>query len=86
MSGPLGGVKIVESAGIGPGPFGGMLFADMGAEVLRVERVGASHDTWNVAARGGVARPGRDSAAILTELGYTTAEISELTTSGVIGQ
>lgn len=52
MSGPLTGVRIVELAGIGPGPFCGMLFADLGAEVIRVERVDASHDTWNVAARG----------------------------------
>ncbi|PBC54992.1 CaiB/BaiF CoA-transferase family protein [Rhodococcus sp. ACPA1] len=52
MSGPLTGVRIVELAGIGPGPFCGMLFADLGAEVIRVERVGAPHDTWNVAARG----------------------------------
>lgn len=36
--GPLQGVKIIEIAGIGPGPFAAMLLADMGAEVLRVER------------------------------------------------
>jgi len=37
--GPLHGVKIVELAGIGPGPFAGTLLSDMGAEVVRVERV-----------------------------------------------
>lgn len=36
--GPLQGVKILELAGIGPGPFCAMLLADMGAEVVRVER------------------------------------------------
>lgn len=36
--GPLSGVKIIELAGIGPGPFAGMLLADMGAEVISVER------------------------------------------------
>ena len=36
--GPLQGVKIIELAGIGPGPFAGMLLADMGAEVIVVER------------------------------------------------
>ena len=36
--GPLKGVKIIEMAGIGPGPFAGMLLADMGAEVISVER------------------------------------------------
>lgn len=36
--GPLAGVKIVEFAGIGPGPMAGMLLADMGATVLRITR------------------------------------------------
>ncbi|MSQ58032.1 MAG: CoA transferase [Limnohabitans sp.] len=43
MNGPLKGVKIIEMAGIGPGPFCGMLLADMGADVVRVDRI-ASHD------------------------------------------
>ena len=38
MAGPLNGVRIIELAGIGPGPFAAMLLADMGAEVIRVER------------------------------------------------
>jgi alpha-methylacyl-CoA racemase len=38
VAGPLAGVKIVELVGIGPGPFGAMLLADMGAEVVRVHR------------------------------------------------
>lgn len=45
-SGPLVGVKIVEFAGIGPGPFCGMLLADLGADVVRIDRaesVGRSH-------------------------------------------
>ena len=36
--GPLTGLKIVEFAGIGPGPFCGMLLADLGAEVTLIER------------------------------------------------
>jgi alpha-methylacyl-CoA racemase len=36
--GPLAGVRVVEIAGIGPGPFCGMLLADMGADVVRVDR------------------------------------------------
>lgn len=36
--GPLSGVRVVELAGIGPGPFCGMLLADLGAEVIRVDR------------------------------------------------
>lgn len=39
--GPLAGVKVLEIAGIGPGPFCGMLLADMGAEVVRVDRTSA---------------------------------------------
>jgi alpha-methylacyl-CoA racemase len=38
MTGPLQGYKVVELAGIGPGPFAAMLLADMGAEVIRVDR------------------------------------------------
>ena len=37
--GPLAGIKIVELGGIGPGPMAAMLLADMGAEVLRIDRV-----------------------------------------------
>src|SRR5438309_6634387 len=37
--GPLAGVKVVELVGLGPGPFAGMLLADMGADVLRIDRV-----------------------------------------------
>jgi alpha-methylacyl-CoA racemase len=41
MSGPLDGYRVIEVAGIGPGPFAAMMLADMGAEVLRVERAQA---------------------------------------------
>lgn len=37
-SGPLSGLRIIEFAGIGPGPFAGMMLADMGAEVILIER------------------------------------------------
>ncbi|NLU79696.1 CoA transferase [Micromonospora sp. HNM0581] len=39
-TGPLAGVRVVELAGIGPGPFAAMMLADLGAEVIRVDRVG----------------------------------------------
>lgn len=39
-SGPLVGLRVVELAGIGPGPFAAMLLADMGAEVVQIERPG----------------------------------------------
>jgi|TARA_R100000005_G_C5002867_1_gene210708 alpha-methylacyl-CoA racemase len=38
MSGPLTGLKVVEFSGIGPGPFCGMLLADMGADVICIDR------------------------------------------------
>jgi alpha-methylacyl-CoA racemase len=51
-SGPLAGFRIVEFAGIGPGPFACMLLADMGAEVVTLDRVGASKNLKAVAVRG----------------------------------
>jgi alpha-methylacyl-CoA racemase len=53
--GPLKGIKIVEIASIGPGPFCAMMLADMGAEVIRIERKGAPpvrDKRFNVLARG----------------------------------
>ena len=38
--GPLTGLRVIELAGIGPGPFCGMMLSDMGAEVIRVDRPG----------------------------------------------
>ena len=45
--GPLSGIRVIEIGGIGPGPFCGMLLADLGADVIRVER--AADDGWPVA-------------------------------------
>jgi alpha-methylacyl-CoA racemase len=58
MAGPLSGYRIIEIAGIGPGPFAAMMLADMGAEVIRVERAqavrGPAPDTphYDVLSRG----------------------------------
>ena len=51
-SGPLAGVRIVEFAGIGPGPFACMLLADMGAELVTLDRIGARKNLKSVAGRG----------------------------------
>ncbi|MGW7793820.1 CaiB/BaiF CoA transferase family protein, partial [Streptomyces tricolor] len=40
--GPLSGVRVVELAGLGPGPFAAMLLADLGADVVRVDRPGGT--------------------------------------------
>jgi len=51
--GPLAGVKIIEFAGIGPGPFCGMLLSDMGADVVRIDRKGGGGGSkFEVGARG----------------------------------
>ena len=55
--GPLQGYKIIEFAGIGPGPFCAMMLADMGAEIIRIDRASAGpesrvKDRMNVTARG----------------------------------
>ncbi|HRO03582.1 MAG TPA: CoA transferase, partial [Terricaulis sp.] len=51
-SGPLNGVRVLEFAGIGPGPFCCMLLSDMGAEVVRIERKGARTFRKDATARG----------------------------------
>ena len=40
--GPLAGLRVVEFAGLGPGPFAAMVLADMGADVVRIDRAGAA--------------------------------------------
>jgi len=51
-SGPLKGVRVIEFAGIGPGPFCCMLLSDMGADVVRIDRKGARAMRNDVVARG----------------------------------
>jgi len=54
MAGPLRGLKVIEMVGLGPAPFCGMLLADMGAEVIRIDRPRQGADAesrWDVLAR-----------------------------------
>src|SRR5262245_52223457 len=57
-TGPLKGIRILEFAGIGPGPFTAMMLSDMGAEILRIDRAGAvstpipSDPHWDIMQRG----------------------------------
>lgn len=60
VRGPLDGVRVVELAGIGPAPFAAMLLAELGADVVRVDRVA---DTANPELTGGLARS-RPSIAV----------------------
>ena len=41
MAGVLSGLRVIEFAGLGPGPFCAMMLADHGAEVIRIDRIGA---------------------------------------------
>ncbi|MBA4747373.1 MAG: CoA transferase [Sphingopyxis sp.] len=52
MAGPLQGIRIIEFAGIGPAPFCGMMLADHGAEVIRVDRPGGQLDPRDPLLRG----------------------------------
>jgi alpha-methylacyl-CoA racemase len=51
-SGPLTGFRVVEFAGIGPGPFACMMLADMGAEVITLDRPGANKNQKSATGRG----------------------------------
>ena len=64
MTGPLAGYRIIEIAGIGPGPFAAMLLADMGAEVVRVERAGAVRGPAPDTAHPDISRRGRRNIAL----------------------
>ncbi len=76
--GPLSGVKVLEVAGIGPGPFAAMMLADMGAEVLRIDRAGSvrggdpNQPPLDLLARGrrsvGIDLKSPDGVALLLEL------------------
>ena len=60
MAGPLAGLRVVELAGIGPAPFAAMVLADLGADVVRVDRPGVP----NAVARMDVLNRGRRSVAV----------------------
>lgn len=63
MAGPLAGLKVVELVGLGPAPFCAMLLADMGAEVIRIDRPGAG-GALGLAPRHDVSARGRRSLAL----------------------
>ena len=63
-SGPLSGVRVIEMAGIGPGPFVCMLLSDMGAEVIRVDRAAGANAMSMGANPADVMGRGRKSIAV----------------------
>ena len=64
MPGPLHGVKVIELAGLGPAPFAAMLLADMGADVVTVERAGMVTGAPLESAKGMVYGRGRRSIGV----------------------
>ncbi|MFI0483440.1 CaiB/BaiF CoA transferase family protein [Actinomadura sp. 9N215] len=64
-NGPLSGVRVIELAGIGPGPFAAMLLADLGADVIRVDRASAVRDG---ASAGGTDFTNRGKRSIAVDL------------------
>lgn len=64
MSGPLAGVRVLELPAIGPVPFAGMLLADLGAEVVRVDRLPGTGDSLDLGLGAGPLGRGRRSIAL----------------------
>ncbi|MET0963666.1 MAG: CaiB/BaiF CoA-transferase family protein [Noviherbaspirillum sp.] len=64
MAGPLEGYKVIEMVGLGPAPFCAMMLADMGAEVIRIDRRGTGAQGDGDAARFDVTARGRRSLGI----------------------
>ena len=62
--GPLDGFVVLEIAGIGPGPFAAMILADLGAEVLRIDRSGAVKSNITGSASKDIMNRGRRSIAV----------------------
>ena len=63
-TGPLAGLRVVEIAGIGPAPFCAMLLADLGADVVRIERRSGESDGLQVDRRFDVMNRGRRGIAL----------------------
>lgn len=90
-TGPLAGVRVVELAGIGPGPFAAMLLADMGADVVRVDRIsgpGADYTPNPVIERGrrsiAIDLKTADGVAVLLDLVATADVLVESYRPGVV--
>jgi alpha-methylacyl-CoA racemase len=64
MAGPLAGVRVLEVAGLGPAPFGAMVLADLGADVIVIDRVDEVVGASPEAAKGNVYGRGRRSIGV----------------------
>lgn len=64
MGGPLAGIRVVEIGGLGPAPFGAMVLADLGADVIVVDRADLANGAPLESAKGNVYGRGRRSIAV----------------------
>jgi alpha-methylacyl-CoA racemase len=64
MAGPLKGVKILEIAGIGPGPFAAMMLSDMGADILRIDRASRVPEKFPPGSDGDLLNRGRRNVGV----------------------
>ncbi|WJY19297.1 CaiB/BaiF CoA-transferase family protein [Alteriqipengyuania flavescens] len=85
-SGPLSGIRIVEFAGIGPGPFCGMMLADHGAEVIRIDRATGGRGGSTPVSQKDVLGRGRKSIALnlKSEEGIALARKLAASADGII--
>src|ERR1700747_429597 len=79
LAGPLVGLRVVELAGMGPGPFAAMLLADMGAEVIQIER--PTVNGGSIPPEQDVLRRSRASAAIDLRTPRGVAAVLEMVSS-----
>ncbi|MET0987484.1 MAG: CaiB/BaiF CoA-transferase family protein [Steroidobacteraceae bacterium] len=79
--GPLAGLKVVELAGIGPGPFCAMMLADMGATVLRIDRKGGGGAPIKLDHAKDVLNRGRQSVAMDLKHPEAVASVLDLCAS-----
>jgi alpha-methylacyl-CoA racemase len=77
-SGPLAGIRVVELAGIGPGPFAAMLLADLGADVIRIDRPGPGTLPFELPVEADLLRRGRPSVALNLKHPEAVASVLDL--------
>ena len=76
--GPLTGIRVVEMSNIGPGPFCGMLLADLGAEVVSVQRLSTSDLGFDVGLRHDLLNRSKQAVAIDLKAPEGVAVVKEL--------
>ena len=78
--GPLSGLKVLEFAGIGPGPFCGMLLSDLGADVVRIDRKGAGRSSPSdvTATVTGMSRTSNSYTASMPSSGKATTRLARM--------